>query len=177
LRTLFQRDWIVYAKRPFGGPEHELRYLGAYTHRVAISNHRIVAQSKANATLRWRNSAHGNKNKLMTLQADDFLRRLLLHLLPFSHLVGICKALRILYRSEFADQWVRLSAPSVAALASSPGPNAHTLFFAPAQIAGARSNVLSLLEHRLEKQPRRNETSPNPVVPRSGVAVSYSSAG
>jgi hypothetical protein len=82
LRTLFRHDWVVYAKRPFGGPEHVLRYLGAYTHRVAISNHRLVALNDDNVCFRWRDSAHGNKKKLMSLPADEFLRRFLLHLLP-----------------------------------------------------------------------------------------------
>jgi Putative transposase/Transposase zinc-binding domain len=82
LRTLFRHDWVVYAKRPFGGPEHALRYLGAYTHRVAISNHRLVALEDGNVTFRWRDSAHGNKKKLMRLPVAEFLRRFLLHLLP-----------------------------------------------------------------------------------------------
>ena len=82
LRTLFRQDWVVYAKRPFGGPQHALRYLGAYTHRVAISNHRLVALEDGNITFRWRDSAHGNKKKMMTLPVDEFLRRFLLHLLP-----------------------------------------------------------------------------------------------
>ena len=67
LRVLFRHDWVVYSKRPFGGPEHVLRYLGAYTHRVAISNSRLVALSDGNVTFRWRDSAHGNKKRLMTL--------------------------------------------------------------------------------------------------------------
>jgi hypothetical protein len=82
LRVLFRHDWVVYSKRPFGGPQHVLRYLGAYTHRVAISNSRLVALSKENVTFRWRDSAHGNKKRLMTLAVDEFLRRFLLHLLP-----------------------------------------------------------------------------------------------
>ncbi len=82
LRPLFRHDWVVYSKRPFGGPEHVLRYLGAYTHRVAISNNRLVALSEGNVTFRWRDSAHGNKKRLMTLPVDEFLRRFLLHSLP-----------------------------------------------------------------------------------------------
>ena len=82
LRLLFRHDWVVYSKRPFGGPEHVLRYLGAYTHRVAISNSRLVALSEGNVTFRWRDSAHGNKKRLMTLPVEEFLRRFLLHLLP-----------------------------------------------------------------------------------------------
>jgi hypothetical protein len=82
LRVLFRHDWVVYSKRPFGGPEHVLRYLGAYTHRVAISNSRLVALSAGNVTFRWRDSAHGNKKRIMTLAVEEFLRRFLLHLLP-----------------------------------------------------------------------------------------------
>jgi hypothetical protein len=82
LRVLFRHDWVVYSKRPFGGPEHALRYLGAYTHRVAISNRRLVALADGNGTFRWRDSAHGNKKRLMTLPIEEFLRRFLLHLLP-----------------------------------------------------------------------------------------------
>ena len=82
LRVLFRHDWVVYSKPPFGGPQHVLRYLGAYTHRVAISNSRLVALSDGNITFRWRDSAHGNKKRLMTLDVEEFLRRFLLHLLP-----------------------------------------------------------------------------------------------
>jgi hypothetical protein len=82
LRVLFRHDWVVYSKRPFGGPELVLRYLGNYTHRVAISNGRLIALSDDNVTFRWRDSAHGNKKRLMTLPVEEFLRRFLLHLLP-----------------------------------------------------------------------------------------------
>jgi hypothetical protein len=82
LRPLFRKDWVVYSKRPFGGPEHVLRYLGRYTHRVAISNHRLVSFADGKVTFRWRDSAHSNEQKLMTLSLDEFLRRFLLHLLP-----------------------------------------------------------------------------------------------
>ena len=82
LRQLFRLDWVVYCKPPFGGPEHALRYLGAYTHRVAISNHRLVSLVDGQVTFRWRDSAHNNKKRLMTLPLEEFLRRFLLHLLP-----------------------------------------------------------------------------------------------
>jgi hypothetical protein len=82
LRPLFRKDWVVYAKRPFGGPEHVLRYLGRYTHRVAISNHRLVSFAEGKVTFRWRDSAHHNEQKLLTLSLDEFLRRFLLHVLP-----------------------------------------------------------------------------------------------
>ncbi|HEY6349679.1 MAG TPA: IS91 family transposase [Candidatus Angelobacter sp.] len=82
LRTLFRHDWHVYCKRPFGGPEHALQYLGRYTHRVAISNHRLISLGEQKVTFRWRDSAHNNQQKLITLSLDEFLRRFLLHLLP-----------------------------------------------------------------------------------------------
>jgi hypothetical protein len=82
LRILFRKDWVVYSKPPFGGPEHVLRYLGAYTHRVAISNHRLLAFANGNVTFRWRDSANGNRKRIMTLPVDEFLRRFLLHVLP-----------------------------------------------------------------------------------------------
>jgi len=82
LRPLFRRDWVVYCKPPFGGPEYVLHYLGAYTHRVAISNHRLVSLTGNQVTFRWRDSAHGNQQRLMTLSVDEFLRRFLLHVLP-----------------------------------------------------------------------------------------------
>ena len=82
LRPLFRRDWVVYCKPPFGGPEYVLHYLGAYTHRVAISNHRLVSLTGDQVTFRWRDSAHRNQQRLMTLSVDEFLRRFLLHVLP-----------------------------------------------------------------------------------------------
>jgi hypothetical protein len=82
LRTLFRQDWIVYAKPAFGGPEKVLRYLGRYTHRVAISNHRLLSFDGDRVTFRWRDYARGNKSRTMTVSADEFIRRFLLHVLP-----------------------------------------------------------------------------------------------
>jgi Putative transposase/Transposase zinc-binding domain len=82
LRPLFRKDWVVYSKPPFGGPQYVLQYLGRYTHRVAISNHRLVSFIEEQVTFRWRDSAHHNEQKLLTLSLDEFLRRFLLHLLP-----------------------------------------------------------------------------------------------
>ena len=61
--ALFRQDWVVYAKPPFGGPEHVLQYLARYTHRVAISNHRLVSLADGNVTFRWKDYAHGNKKR------------------------------------------------------------------------------------------------------------------
>jgi hypothetical protein len=82
LRPLFRKDWVVYSKPPFGGPEYVLQYLGRYTHRVAISNHRLVSSAEQEVTFRWRDSADNNQHKLITLSLDEFLCRFLLHLLP-----------------------------------------------------------------------------------------------
>ena len=82
LRTLFAQDWVVYAKPAFGGPTQVLRYLGRYTHRVAISNHRLLAFDGERVTFRWKDYAHGNKHRKMTLAASEFLRRYVAHILP-----------------------------------------------------------------------------------------------
>jgi hypothetical protein len=82
LRTLFREDWVVYAKPPFGGPEHVLHYLARYTHRVAISNHRILAVNGSQVTIRWKDYAHHNKQRTMALTCEKFLCRFLKHILP-----------------------------------------------------------------------------------------------
>src|SRR3954454_1522530 len=82
LRQTFRKKWVVYCKPPFGGAEHALRYLGCYTHRVAISNHRLITLADNNVTFRWRDSMHRNKKRRMTLPVQEFLRRFLLHVLP-----------------------------------------------------------------------------------------------
>jgi hypothetical protein len=73
---------VVYAKPPFGGPEDVLKYLARYTHRVAISSSRLVSLDDARITFRWRDSKHRNQIKSMTLEAIEFIRRFLLHILP-----------------------------------------------------------------------------------------------
>jgi hypothetical protein len=82
LRTLKKSDWVVYAKPPFGGPEHVLKYLARYTHRVAISNGRLVSLEQGQVRFRWRDSKDNNRTKTMTLDAIEFIRRFLLHILP-----------------------------------------------------------------------------------------------
>jgi len=82
LDSLFQEDWVVYAKPPFGGPEHVLHYLARYTHRVAISNHRILAVNESQVIFRWKDYAHHNKQRKMPLTCEEFLRRFLQHVLP-----------------------------------------------------------------------------------------------
>ena len=82
LRRLFRHDWVVYAKPPFGGPTHVLHYLARYTHRVAISNHRIVSVAEDQVTFRWKDYTHGSALRTMRVSADEFLRRFFLHVLP-----------------------------------------------------------------------------------------------
>lgn len=82
IQSLYRQKWVVYAKAPFGGPEHVLHYLARYTHRIAISNHRLLSFDGQNVTFRWKDYAHGNKQRKMTVTADEFLRRFLLHVLP-----------------------------------------------------------------------------------------------
>jgi hypothetical protein len=82
LAPLRQAEWVVYAKPPFGGPEQVLNYLGRYTHRVTISNNRLLAIDHGKVTFRWKDYRHHDQPKTMTLEADDFIRRFLLHVLP-----------------------------------------------------------------------------------------------
>ena len=82
VRSLYRQDWVVYIKPPFGGPEYVLHYLARYTHRVAISNHRLVSFQQGKVSFRWKDYAHGSKQRIMTLSADEFLHRFLWHVLP-----------------------------------------------------------------------------------------------
>ena len=82
LRSLRQGDWVVYTKPPFGGAHHVLKYLARYTHRVAISNQRLLSLQNGNVRFSWKDYRNGNKQRTMTLDAVEFLRRFLLHVLP-----------------------------------------------------------------------------------------------
>src|SRR6185295_15741467 len=80
--ALFETDWIVYAKPAFGGAPAVLRYLGRYTHRVAISNHRLLAFDGEHVTFSYKDYAQGAARRTMTLTAMEFLRRFVQHILP-----------------------------------------------------------------------------------------------
>jgi hypothetical protein len=82
LHRLRQHDWVVYAKPPFAGPESVLQYLGRYTHRIALSNRRILRVEEDQVALRYRDSADGNRSKVLELSVYEFIRRFLLHVLP-----------------------------------------------------------------------------------------------
>lgn len=81
-KQLYQKRWVVYCKPPFDGPKGVLQYLGRYTHRIAISNNRVLDNRDGNVSFLWRDYADGNRKKTMTLKADEFIRRFLLHILP-----------------------------------------------------------------------------------------------
>ncbi len=86
LNQLFSVTWILYAKQPFGGPQQVIEYLGRYTHKVAISNHRIKeVDEQGNTTFEYKDYSDGNKKKVMTLCAKEFIRRFEQHLLPFRY--------------------------------------------------------------------------------------------
>src|SRR5215831_9314005 len=142
LRTLFREDWVVYAKAPFGGPEHVLQYLARYTHRVAISNHRLLSVNGDHVTFRWKDYAHHSKCRAMTLTSEEFLRRFLQHVLP--------KGLpRIRYFGWFANRRRRELLPlcrSLLAVAPSPAeanPVATAVWLCP--ICGSPMRVVDLL--------------------------------
>jgi hypothetical protein len=96
-------EWVVYSKPPFGGPRQVLKYLARYTHRVAISNQRLVSLEGGRVTFRWKNYARGSEPATMTLQAEEFIRRFLLHVLPkglvkvrhFGFLANRCRRKRV----------------------------------------------------------------------------------
>jgi Putative transposase/Transposase zinc-binding domain len=82
LAPLRRSEWVVYSKPPFGGPQQVLNYLGRYTHRVAISNNRLLNIDQGKVTFRWKDYRHHDHQKTMTLEAEEFIRRFLLHVLP-----------------------------------------------------------------------------------------------
>ena len=82
LAPVWNAEWVVYAKRPFAGPAQVLDYVGRYTHRVAISNNRLVSMDDGKVRFRWKDYRDGNRQKTMTLTAEEFIRRFLIHVLP-----------------------------------------------------------------------------------------------
>jgi hypothetical protein len=117
-------SWVVYAKRPFGGPAHVLRYLGRYTHRVAISNARLVDLHDGTVRFRYRDYADGDRPKVMALSAEEFLRRCLLHVVPRGFVrIRYFGLLANRRRRATLDQCrVVLAAPTPAAAATEPPP-------------------------------------------------------
>lgn len=120
--TLFQTDWVVYAKPAFGGASAVLRYLGRYTHRVAISNHRLRAFDGERVTFQWKDYAHDHQSRTMTLSAMAFLRRFVQHILPrgfvrirqSGFLANTCRAARV----ALARTCLRTPRPAITAPAT-----------------------------------------------------------
>ncbi len=104
LEKAWKKNWIVYAKQPFAGPEQVLNYLGRYTHRIALSNHRIKSIDNHNVVFTYKDRADNNTTKTMSLDAMEFIRRFLLHVLPgrfqkiryFGFLANVCKKKAVL---------------------------------------------------------------------------------
>lgn len=82
MNTLWSKDWVVYAKKPFASPECVVKYLGRYTHRIAISNQRIVKVNDETVAFKWKDYADNDKQKIMQLTPEEFIRRFFLHVLP-----------------------------------------------------------------------------------------------
>jgi hypothetical protein len=82
LTPVYKAEWVVYAKRPFAGPAQVLDYVGRYTHRVAISNNRLVSMDNGKVSFHWQDYRDGNRQKTMSLEAGEFIRRFLIHVLP-----------------------------------------------------------------------------------------------
>ena len=151
LRTLFRTDWVVYSKRPFNSAEHALHYLGCYTHRVAISNHRLVSLEEGRVTFRWRDSAHKNKKRIMSLTVEEFLRRFLLHVLPR-------RFVRIRYFGFFAHrrraEFVPLCFELLATAASLPRPTSGPAPLRPTWLCPKCGGPMVLLERLTPAQLR-----------------------
>jgi hypothetical protein len=123
LQSLYRQTWVVYAKPPFGSSAHLLHYLARYTHRVAISNHRLVTVADGTVSFRWKDYRHGSQIRALTLDAHEFLRRFLLHVLPkrfvriryFGFLASRCRTRGLQCRQALAGAPTPPVEPPVAA--------------------------------------------------------------
>ena len=100
IESLFQKHWVVYAKRPFGGPKQVIEYLGRYTHKVAISNHRIQQVTTHEVSFSYKDYRDGGKTKMMTLSNEEFTRRFAEHILPH-------RFVRIRHYGILSSHWKR----------------------------------------------------------------------
>ena len=158
LAPLCKIEWVVYAKRPFAGPEQVLAYLARYTHRVAISNHRLTAIEAGRVTFTWRDYRDGGHVKPMTLAADEFLRRFLLHVLPdgfqrIRHVGFLANGHR---KAKLAV--IRRLLP-VATSTPSTGPRheptpAEPREAPPCPCCGGRMTIVEILPHPRQQKPR-----------------------
>ena len=156
LRLIHRHKWIVDVRKPFGGPEHVLHYLARYTHRVAISNHRLISLQDGQVTFRWKDYAHGGKKRKMTLAAEEFIRRFLLHVLP----KGL---VRIRYYGWMANRCRRERAALCRALLgeeAAPPPTTPGAISAPRQcpFCGGPVEVIEMIVPRELSRYRRCRT-------------------
>jgi hypothetical protein len=154
IRALYQKDWVVYAKEPFGGPEQVLKYLTGYTHRVALSNHRLVKLEDGRVTFIWKDYADGCRRKEMTLDAVEFVRRFALHIIP-KGLVRIRQYGLLAHR----DRGERLAlCRSLLAAGAGPSPAPETDSPPPSASAGSTDS---------DQSPSGAGPAPSPVEPKS----------
>ncbi|MGO9810004.1 MAG: transposase [Isosphaeraceae bacterium] len=160
IRALYQKDWVVYAKEPFGGPEQVLKYLTGYTHRVALSNHRLVKLEDGRVTFLWKDYADGCRRKEMTLEAVEFVRRFALHILP-KGLVRIRRYGLLAHRDRgerLALCRSLLAAGAGLSPAPSPAPAPETDSPPPSASAGSTDS---------DQSPSGAGPAPSPVEPKS----------
>lgn len=115
LNPHYQTDWVVYAKRPFAGPEQVLEYLGRYTHRVAISNHRLVNVTDQEVSFRWKDYQNGDQQRTMRLHPHEFMRRFLQHVLPSGFV-------RIRHGGFLANKHCKAKVAQIRSLLQAPAP-------------------------------------------------------
>jgi hypothetical protein len=153
IRALYQKDWVVYAKEPFGGSEQVLKYLTGYTHRVALSNHRLVKLEDGHVTFIWKDYADNCRRKEMTLEAVEFVRRFALHIIP-KGLVRIRRYGLLAHR----DRGERLAlCRSLLAAGARPSPALETN--TPPSVGGGSTNS--------DQLPGGLGPPPSPVEPKS----------
>jgi len=129
LVSLRNRDWVVYAKPPFGGPQQALEYLGRYTHRVAISNERLVSCDEDSVSFRWKDYRHNNRQRVMKLTADEFLRRFLMHTLPLGfQRIRHYGLFSNRHRKDALDRCRGLLATAISVLLPSPAQDFRDLY-------------------------------------------------
>jgi hypothetical protein len=100
IENLFTKNWVVYAKRPFGGPKQVIEYLGRYTHKIAISNHRLQNVDETNTTFNFKDYKSNGNKKTMTLNNEEFIRRFAMHILPL-------RFVRIRHYGILSSTWKR----------------------------------------------------------------------
>ena len=149
LAPLRRAQWVVYAKRPFGGPQAVLAYLSRYTHRVAIANSRLIACDRAGVTFRWKDYRAEGRQKIMTLATDEFIRRFLIHVLPqgfhrirhYGLFASATRADNIARARRLLDASTAQSSTADATTSSKPKPLSH-----PCPCCGGRMIIIETFQ-------------------------------